>query len=85
MSVEPMGARSSRTGSSGCSPSPSAGRIPRPSDGYTALYERGRLDLTVEALVLRPDWDDLFTAEDRDLARQRLTDYGLDVDAFLQG
>ena len=24
----------------------------RVSDGYTALYERGRLDLTVEAIVL---------------------------------
>jgi len=57
----------------------------RPSDGYTALYERGRLDLTVEALVLRPDWDDLFTAEARDLARKRLTDYGFDVDAHLHG
>jgi hypothetical protein len=25
---------------------------PKPSDGYTALYERGRLDLTVEAVVI---------------------------------
>jgi hypothetical protein len=25
---------------------------PKPSDGYTALYERRRLDLTVEALVV---------------------------------
>lgn len=55
----------------------------RPSDGYTALYERGRLDLTVEALVLRPDWDDLFTAEDRDVARKRLINYGFDVDKKL--
>ena len=25
---------------------------PKPSDGYTQLYERGRLDLTVEAMVV---------------------------------
>lgn len=25
------------------------------SEGYTALWERGRLDLTVEALILQPD------------------------------
>lgn len=25
---------------------------PKESDGYTALYERGRLDLTVEAMVI---------------------------------
>jgi hypothetical protein len=54
---------------------------PNPSDGYTALYERGRLDLTVEALVLRPKWSDLFSDEDRELAGQRLTDYGFDWSA----
>ena len=26
------------------------------SEGYTALWERKRLDLTVEAMVLRPEW-----------------------------
>ncbi len=26
------------------------------SDGYTALWERGRLDLTVEAVILAPKW-----------------------------
>jgi hypothetical protein len=25
---------------------------PKPSDGYTQLYERGRLDLTVEAMLV---------------------------------
>jgi hypothetical protein len=30
---------------------------PKPSDGYTQLYERGRLDLTVEAMVVEsPTW-----------------------------
>jgi hypothetical protein len=29
---------------------------PQPSDGYTHLYERGRIDLTVEAMIVEdPD------------------------------
>jgi hypothetical protein len=56
----------------------------RPSDGYTALYERQRLDLTVEALVIQPEWDDLFSEEERARAHQRLADYGFDVRAFLR-
>ncbi len=49
----------------------------QPSEGYTALWERGRLDLTVEALVLRPEWQSLFAQEPELLerARRRLSDY----------
>jgi hypothetical protein len=47
----------------------------RPSEGYTALWERGRLDLTVEAVILRPAWLDLFTDEDRQAAYDRLVEY----------
>ena len=46
------------------------------SDGYTSLWERGRLDLTVEALILDPHWNDLFTDEERQIARDRLQQYG---------
>ena len=49
---------------------------PRPSEGFTALWERGRLDLTVENVVLQRQFADLFTDEDRDLDRRRLADYG---------
>ncbi len=49
---------------------------PRVSDGYTALYERGRLDLTVEALILRPEWQDLFSDDERRTAMDRLREYG---------
>ena len=45
------------------------------SDGYTALWERGRLDLTVEALVLEKDWG-LFSERELERARRRLHDYG---------
>ena len=49
-----------------------------PSEGYTELWKRKRLDLTVEALVLKPEWNELFTDEDRAAARKRLEDYGYD-------
>lgn len=46
------------------------------SEGYTALWERKRLDLTVEALILKSQWDELFTEADREIARKRLSQYG---------
>lgn len=50
---------------------------PQPSDGYTHLYERGRLDLTVEAEVVENEkWHSLFTSEEIDKARRRLVQYG---------
>jgi len=49
----------------------------KPSDGYTRLYELGRLDLTVEAVVVEePRWHSLFTAEELAKARKRLAVYG---------
>ncbi|MDY6914074.1 MAG: hypothetical protein SVT52_06435 [Planctomycetota bacterium] len=51
---------------------------PTVSDGYTALWEKKRLDLTVEALILQPDWQGLFTDAEREIARKRLEDYGFD-------
>lgn len=50
---------------------------PTPSDGYTHLYERGRLDLTVEAMVVENTrWHDLFTSDELAKARLRLKQYG---------
>jgi hypothetical protein len=49
----------------------------KPSDGYTHLYERGRLDLTVEAMVVENDrWHELFTDDELWKARRRLKQYG---------
>jgi hypothetical protein len=49
---------------------------PKPSDGYTALYERGRLDLTVEAMIVEnPMWHPLFSPQEIDRARRRLSEY----------
>jgi hypothetical protein len=47
-----------------------------PSDGFTRLYELHRLDLTVEALAITPEWSELFTSEQRRAARDRLITYG---------
>lgn len=47
------------------------------SDGYTALWERGRLDLTVEAMILAdPRWHTLFTTKDLEICAARLAEYG---------
>lgn len=48
---------------------------PHVSDGYTALWERGRLDLTVEALILQKKWYPIFSDQEREIARKRLEDY----------
>ncbi len=46
------------------------------SDGYTALWERGRLDLTVEALIWdNPEYHKLFTEDELRIAKKRLVDY----------
>ena len=45
------------------------------SDGYRALRDAGRLDLTVEAYVLRPEFQPLFSARELNLARERLAFY----------
>ncbi len=49
---------------------------PEPQAGMTRLWELGRLDLSVEALVLRERWRGLFTDAERRTARERLESYG---------
>jgi len=41
--------------------------------GFEALWEHGRLDLTMEALILKPPWNKLFSDEEKEIARKRLT------------
>jgi hypothetical protein len=45
------------------------------SEGYVALWERKRLDLTVEALILAEEWHPLFAEAERETARKRLAQY----------
>lgn len=49
---------------------------PKESAGYTALWQRGRLDLSVEALVVEnARWHPLFTADELSKAKKRLAAY----------
>ena len=49
---------------------------PNVSDGYTALWERGRINLTVEAVVIEnTQYHSLFTSEELARAEKRLRDY----------
>jgi hypothetical protein len=52
-----------------------------PSQGFTELWERSRLDLTVEALVLQPRFAHLFTRRELQVAKQRLADHGCQLPA----
>lgn len=58
---------------------------PAVSDGFTALWEKGRLDLSVEFQVLQVEFENLFTEDERESARQRLHAYRFDVDTHLEG
>ncbi len=49
-----------------------------PQYGFEKLWEAGRLDLTMEALALRPKYRSLFTDQELKIAEKRLRDYGHD-------
>ena len=53
--------------------------LPNMSDGFTELWKRNRLDLTVESLILKPEWQELFSESERDIARSRLRECGFDL------
>jgi hypothetical protein len=46
------------------------------SEGLTALWERKRLDISMEALVLQEEWAPLFTDAERAAARTKLAELG---------
>jgi uncharacterized LabA/DUF88 family protein len=49
---------------------------PDVQEGFTRLWECGRLDLTMEALIIQDPWNQLFTAEELAIAKRRLTQHG---------
>lgn len=49
------------------------------SDGFTRLWEEGRLDLSVEYFVLLPKYAPLFEPHEREQARLRLEAYGFNT------
>jgi len=47
--------------------------------GPAARWECGRLDLMFEYLILQPTYAELFTDEEKNMARQRLKEYGFSL------
>lgn len=41
-------------------------------DGFAELWQRGRLDLTMEHMLVQPPWNSLFTEDELRVARERL-------------
>jgi len=50
-----------------------------PSEGFTTLWELKRLDLSVEAVVLKPEYAPLFSDKERQICVERLLEYGYDI------
>ena len=50
-----------------------------PQSGLTKLWECGRLDISMEALVINPRFELLFSEQEREVARERLVALGWDV------
>lgn len=57
---------------------------PDASDGFTRLWQENMLAHSVEAAVLKPKYELLFTPDERRIARDRLERHQFDVDAYLQ-
>lgn len=53
------------------------------SEGFATLWAAQRLDLSVEAHALLPEFEQLFTDRERQEAKRRLLAHGFDVDAWL--
>ena len=50
---------------------------PTVSEGYIALWQRKRLDLTLEAMIHdNPKWHSMFTPTELDICVKRLREYG---------
>ncbi len=58
-------------------------RGPDASDGFTRLWQEKMLGHSLEAVVLKPKYAQLFTADELETARYRLEQHGFDVDDFL--
>jgi len=54
------------------------------SDGFTILWEHGRLEMSVETFALLPWYRELFTEEQKETAGRRLREHRFDVERFLR-
>jgi len=46
--------------------------FPGPQEGLIALWHCGRLDISMEATILKSPWNNLFTEEEIEIAKKRL-------------
>ena len=52
-------------------------REEEPRGGFVALHEQGRLDVTMEAVIIEnEEWHSLFTQEELEITKKRLSDFG---------
>lgn len=51
-------------------------QAPVVSDGFTALWQKGRLHLSVEAVIIQPRFAGLFSEAEIETARRRLGQFG---------
>ncbi|WP_033166560.1 hypothetical protein [Clostridium sp. KNHs205] len=51
-----------------------------PTEGFTKLYEKNRLDLTAEAFIIKAKYKELFTEEEIQISYNRLKEYGYNID-----
>ena len=49
------------------------------TEGFLKLYELKRLDLSVENLVLQPEYQELFSEQELEICRKRLEDFGYEL------
>jgi hypothetical protein len=59
-------------------------RGPGTSEGFQVLYHHQRLAHSVEAWILRPEYETLFTEAERAEARRRLTAHDFPVERYLR-
>lgn len=48
--------------------------------GFEVLWKNNRLDLSVEAHVLKDEYKELFTDEEREICRKRLREFNYNID-----
>lgn len=49
------------------------------TEGFTKLWEFGRLDLSLEALVISGKYNNFFTNEEVEMCKDRLRQYGYEI------
>lgn len=47
--------------------------------GFEILWENERFDLSIEALVLRPEYHEMFTEKVREICINRLKEFGYEI------